>query len=73
MYKEDEKKTASETIAKLVDVVCKEQHLHKEANGSLVTLVDKFGNRIFEYDTASIITVTAFIKYFGDTLKETLL
>ena len=73
MYKEDEAKVTQEIIAKLVDAVCVEQQLHKEADGDLVTLVDKLGNHVFDYDTKAVFTVTSFIKHFGDALKETLL
>lgn len=64
---------AREIIAKLIDTVCLEQYLFKEAHDGKISLIDKAGVKVFEYDAASSYTVTSFIKYFSDALEENLL
>lgn len=62
-----------ETIAKLIDAVCKEQRLFKETNGNVLKLIDKTGSTVFEYNSEQAFTVTSFLKQFSDALKENLI
>jgi hypothetical protein len=72
MYRNSEQE-AKELIAKLIEVVCEEQYLHKEVNDGVITLINKIGIPVFEYDSSAAFTVTSFIKYFSEALKENLL
>ena len=62
-----------ELIAKLIEVICEEQYLHKEANDGVITLINKIGIPVFVYDSNTAYTVTSFIKYFSEALQENLL
>lgn len=64
---------AKELIAKLIEVICEEQCLHKEANDGVITLINKIGIPVFEYNSNTTYTVTSFIKYFSEALQENLL
>ena len=62
-----------ELIAKLIEVVCEEQTLHKEADEGVITLINKVGIPVFVYDSNTTYTVTSFIKCFSEALQENLL
>jgi len=72
MYRNPEQET-KELIAKLIEVVCEEQCLRKEVNDGVITLVNKIGIPVFEYDSNTVYTVTSFIKHFSEGLQENLL